>query len=233
MTPERLRQQVAGFLRRGFEPLTFTEAMRDPERKALAITFDDAYRSVPELALPVLSELGAPGTVFVPTADMGEGSLRAWPGIEEWVASPWERELTGASWTELRRLTDAGWEIGSHTRTHPHLVSLDDESLRQELQGSREDCVTATGLPCRSLAYPFGEADSRVAAAAKEAGYEAATTLADRIPAPANGRPDPMLWPRLGVHQQDGTARLRLKSAMFLRGRRVWNAAQGLRGVIR
>lgn len=181
----------------------------------------------------MLSELGVPATVFVPTADMAEGSLRAWPGIDEWIGTRWERELTGASWMELERLTDAGWEIGSHTRAHPHLTSLDDGSLRRELQGSREDCVAATGLPCRSLAYPYGEADSRVAAAAAEVGYEAAATLADRIPAPTNGHPDPMLLPRLGVHQQDDWARLRLKSELFLHGRRIWNAAQSLRRVVR
>lgn len=232
MTPERLSEQVAGFLGRGFRPLTFAEAARDHKGKALAVTFDDAYRSVPALALPVLSELGVPATVFVPTADMAEGSLRAWPGIDEWIGTRWQRELTGATWTELERLAEAGWEIGSHTRTHPHLTSLDDESLRRELQGSHQDCVAATGHPCRSLAYPYGEADSRVAAAAREVGYEAAGTLADRIPAPANGRPDPMLLPRLGVHQQDGRARLRLKSELFLHGRRIWNAAQDLRRVL-
>ena len=181
----------------------------------------------------MLSELGVPGTVFVPTADMAEGSLRVWPGIGEWVGTRWEPELTGASWAELARLIDAGWEIGSHTRTHPHLTSLDDESLRRELRGSREDCVAATNLPCNSLAYPFGEADSRVAAAAREAGYAAAATLADHIPAPTHGRPDPLLLPRLGVHQPDDSARLRLKSEIFLRGRWAWNAAQSLRRAVR
>jgi peptidoglycan/xylan/chitin deacetylase (PgdA/CDA1 family) len=233
VTPERLREQVGSFLRRGFEPLTFSEGVRAGKGKALVVSFDDAYRSVPELALPVLSELGVPATVFVPTGDMGEGALRVWPGVEEWVGTSWEAELTGASWAELERLSAAGWEIGSHTRTHPHLTSLDDESLRRELQGSREDCVAATGLPCDALAYPFGEADARVAAAAREAGYGSATTLADRIPAPLGGRPDPMLWPRLGVHQPDSAARLRLKSEMFLHARRVWNGAQSLRGAIR
>jgi peptidoglycan/xylan/chitin deacetylase (PgdA/CDA1 family) len=233
VTPERLREQVGEFLRRGFEPLTFSQALGNGERKALAVTFDDAYRSVPELALPVLLELGVPATVFVPTGDMEEGALRVWPGIEQWVGSQSERELRGASWAELGALSDAGWEIGSHTRTHPHLTGLDEESLRRELRGSREDCVAATGLPCTSLAYPYGEADSRVAAAAAEAGYEAATTLGDHIPAPSGGRRDPMLWPRLGVYQQDRAARLRLKSEAFLRGRWAWNAAQSLRGASR
>jgi len=233
VTPKRLREQVGGFLRQGYQPFTFSAALQNAEKKALAVTFDDAYRSVPELALPVLAELGVVGTVFVPTAEMGEGALRVWPGIEQWVGSRWEEELAGASWADLRRLSEAGWEIGSHTRTHPHLIGLDEESLRAELQGSREDCMAATGLACTSLAYPYGEANLRVAAAAKEAGYEAATTLADRIPAPTEGRPELMLWPRLGVHQQDGSARLRLKSEMFLRGRWAWNAAQSIRGVFR
>jgi peptidoglycan/xylan/chitin deacetylase (PgdA/CDA1 family) len=230
VTPNRLREQVGGFLRQGFQPLGFSEALRSDQKKVLAVTFDDAYRSVPDLALPVLAELGVVGTVFVPTAEVEEGALRVWPGIEQWVGSRWEGELRGASWAELHRLSEAGWEIGSHTRTHPHLLDLDGDSLHAELEGSRQDLIAATGLKCTSLAYPYGEADLRVAAAARAAGYEAAATLADRIPAPTAARPDPMLLPRLGVHQQDGAARLRLKSEMFLRGRWAWNAAQSLRG---
>jgi peptidoglycan/xylan/chitin deacetylase (PgdA/CDA1 family) len=223
---------VGVFLRRGFEPLTLSDAMRRSNGKSLAVTFDDAFRSIPELALPALADLGVPATVFVPTANMEEGSVRAWPEIEEWLGTPWERELTGAGWDEIGQLTDAGWEIGSHTRTHPHLVSLDDDSLRDELQRSREECTVGGGAPCRALAYPFGEADARVARTAGEVGYEVAATLADRIPPPTDGRPNPMLLPRLGVHQKDGPARLWLKSEVFLRGRRTWNAAQRLRSVL-
>lgn len=232
VTPQRLREQVAAFLRRGFEPLPLSDAVRRRRGRTLAVTFDDAFRSVPELALPVLAELGAPATVFVPTAGVGEGALRSWPEIQEWRGTRWERELTGAGWDDLARLAEAGWEIGSHTRTHPHLVSLDDESLRDELLRSREECAAGAGVPCRSLAYPFGEADPRVAEMARDAGYEVAATLADRIPAPIEGRPDPMLLPRLGVHQHDAPARLRLKSTAFLRSRRTWNAAQRLRSVL-
>ena len=39
-----------------------------PSPKAFAVTFDDAYRSVIELGFPILSRLGVPGTVFVPTS---------------------------------------------------------------------------------------------------------------------------------------------------------------------
>ena len=38
-----------------------------PAEKTLVVTFDDAHRSVLELAAPVMARLGVPGTVFVPT----------------------------------------------------------------------------------------------------------------------------------------------------------------------
>ena len=44
-----------------------TEPDALPERTAL-ITFDDGYRSVREVALPVLRRFGYPAVIFVPTA---------------------------------------------------------------------------------------------------------------------------------------------------------------------
>src|SRR5918996_3488079 len=41
-------------------------------RGRVAITFDDAYRSALEHAVPVLRELGLPATFFVPTRWIGE-----------------------------------------------------------------------------------------------------------------------------------------------------------------
>jgi peptidoglycan/xylan/chitin deacetylase (PgdA/CDA1 family) len=233
VTPDRLREQVRAFVRRGFEPLTFTEAVLSPRPRTLVVTFDDAYLSIPELALPVLAEMGVPATIFVPTAGTGQPSVRAWPGIDGWIGSSWETELTGATWTELDRLIEAGWEIGSHTRTHARLTQISDEQLWDELAGSREDCAAATGLPCRSIAYPYGDADARVAEAAERVGYEAGALLTDGIPKSGKNGHDPMMWPRLGVYENDRPPRLRLKSEAFLHAARLWNLAQRARGVIR
>ena len=43
--------------------------------RAIAITFDDGYCSVHNLALPVLQELGLPATVFVTSGYIGQGSM--------------------------------------------------------------------------------------------------------------------------------------------------------------
>ena len=47
-----------------------------------------------------------------------------WPGIDHWIGGPHETELVPMSWEELATLAAAGWEVGAHTRTHPHMTQL-------------------------------------------------------------------------------------------------------------
>lgn len=229
--PDALDRQLRWFLQRGFRPATFGEAVTNPTREArtLVVTFDDAYRSVVQLAFPILRRLGIPATVFAPTA-WGDGATpMSWPGIDHWVGTAWESELIGASWKELRELVNAGWEIGSHTRSHPHLTELDDAKLADELQESRADCEANVGAPCRSLAYPYGQVDDRVAEAARRAGYAVAATLSQPTHA-ARVRHDVMRWPRLGVYRSDGPTRLRIKVRLFRSSPRAWDLALAARG---
>lgn len=44
-------------------------------QRAVCITFDDGYRSIHELALPVLREFGLPATAFVTSGYIGQGSM--------------------------------------------------------------------------------------------------------------------------------------------------------------
>jgi peptidoglycan/xylan/chitin deacetylase (PgdA/CDA1 family) len=218
--PSELERQLGVLLARGYRGATFTDAVHSRDRRQLlAVTFDDAYRSISQHAFPILARLGLPATVFVPSAFAGRETPMAWPGIEDWLDGPHEAELTPMSWGELGRLADAGWEIGSHTRTHPRLTSLGDAALARELTGSRRDCEEALGRECRSLAYPYGDHDPRVVGAALEAGYEAAATL----PA-AWHRPEPLRWPRIGVYNADGARRFRLKVSPAVRRLRATGA---------
>jgi peptidoglycan/xylan/chitin deacetylase (PgdA/CDA1 family) len=213
VTPGALRRQVELLLGRGYVPATFGAAVAAaPATRTLAITFDDAFRSVFELAFPLLSELGAPATVFVPTQHVDSGRPMAWPGIDQWLGGPHEQELVGMSWNDVATLAGAGWEIGSHTRTHPRLTQLDDAELARELAGSRHDCEAQLAIPCLSLAYPYGDVDARVAAAAAGAGYHAAAELSRRL---RGGRA--LRWPRVGVYSADGEIRFRLKTGRALR----------------
>ena len=76
------------------------------------------------------------------------------------------------TWDELRSVVDRGFEVGSHTASHPHLPELTDSELDDELRRSKERLEDELERPCHYLAYPFGEQSPRVRAAARAAGYE-------------------------------------------------------------
>jgi peptidoglycan/xylan/chitin deacetylase (PgdA/CDA1 family) len=110
-----------------------------------------------------------------------------WPGIDQWVGNQYKSELTSVSWKDVRSLAAAGWEIGSHTCTHPHLTRCADANRARELRESRQRCEEELQSPCRSLAYPYGDWNVRVRHAAAQAGYVGAAALSawERAPAPA------------------------------------------------
>jgi len=214
VTPERLEAQLAFLVARGWRGVTFHEAVvRPPRGRVLAVTFDDAYHSVFERSWPVLRRLGLPGTVFVPTAQVNRWAPLRWPGIERWSAGPHAAELTPMSWDDLGELAACGWEIGSHTRTHAWLPRLDDAELYRELVDSREAITTRLGEPCRSIAYPYGAVDGRVAAAAAAAGYTAGAALS----AGCLLRQATLRWPRVGVYHRDGAVRFAAKASVGMR----------------
>jgi peptidoglycan/xylan/chitin deacetylase (PgdA/CDA1 family) len=228
VSPDNLTRQLSRLLDRGYVGVTFRQAVEDPpSSRTLAVTFDDAYRSVIELAWPILRRLGIPATVFVPTAFAGTERPMSWPGIEAWADGPDADELTPMSWDELGRLHADGWEIGSHTRTHPRLSELDPESLREELGGSRADCEARLGGPCTSLAYPYGDYNATVVEATARAGYSAAGTLARHVQ-----EATPLAWPRVGIYRGDGDRRFQIQvttTMRRLRASRAWRARLALR----
>jgi peptidoglycan/xylan/chitin deacetylase (PgdA/CDA1 family) len=223
VTPGAFEAQMGALVGRGWHGANFTEAVLDPPyRRTLVVTFDDGYLSVLELAKPILDRLELPATVFVPTAFMERRQPLLWPGVDRWLDSPFRDELEGMCWDDLRKLTELGWEIGSHTRTHPRLTQLDDEAAGEEIERSRRDCERELGISCTSLAYPYGAADQRIADAAGSAGYVAAAVLSSGL-FPRG----PLLWPRVGVYHRDGSLRFRLKAngaIRRLRASRLWPA---------
>jgi peptidoglycan/xylan/chitin deacetylase (PgdA/CDA1 family) len=222
VAPDRLERQLRHLVDRGYRGATFHDAVHAPQApRTLSVTFDDAYRSVRDLAEPILSALGLPGTVFAPTAFIGSDRPMEWPGIDRWRGDPHEVELTPMSWEELGALAEVGWEIGSHSRTHPRLTELDNPSLANQLSGSRVDCEEALGIECRTVAYPYGDVDARVVGAARAAGYVAAAELPPRLHPPSALR-----WPRIGIYHADRTLRFRAKVSPALRWLRARSGAR-------
>ena len=230
VTPERLERQLELLVKRGYRSVGFAQAVEAPPApRVVAITFDDAFRSVYDVAFPMMRRLGITGTVFVPTAWPGRQEPMSWPGIDQWADGPHEAELACMTWDQVRELHDAGWEIGAHTHTHPHLTQVDDATLADELRRSREVCTEQLGTPCVSVAYPYGDFDERVVEAAGRAGFTYAATLKASI-----FEPRPLAWPRVGIYHSEVDWRWRLKFSPVvnsLRASRIGHAVDRARGV--
>ncbi len=79
------------------------------------------------------------------------------------------------SWDEARSLVQRGYELGSHTVTHPILSRVGSEQLKRELAESRKKIEAETGSRCAAIAYPNGtprDYNAEVLKAVDEAGYE-------------------------------------------------------------
>ena len=194
VTPDGLRAQLSLLAERGYRWATFTDAVNGDEPGSVAsITFDDGIASAVEHGLPVLEEVGAPGTMFLTLSMLG------WGG---------RIDADGAA-----QLAELGWEIGSHTMTHPVLTNVDDRTLQAELATSKHELERITGRPCTAVSYPTGRCDARVVGAAEAAGYEAGAALEGATDVP----PGPLAWPRVGVRGDDSLAVFRVKCSRTVR----------------
>ncbi len=209
VTEECLAAHAEHLSRRGYEGLTFAEAERRRASRTLpartvVFTFDDAYRSTARAA-DILHRYGYPGTVFAVTSFADSGAHLSWAGIEHELSPETADQLAPLGWDELAALRDRGWEVGSHTLTHALLTECDDSRLAAELADSRRAIADRLG-GCETVAYPYGVADARVAAAAGRAGYAAACTLTG-----AHVADEPYLRPRVGMSSADTGHRLQAK----------------------
>jgi peptidoglycan/xylan/chitin deacetylase (PgdA/CDA1 family) len=147
-------------------------------RHPIVVSFDDGYLSDYTHAKPVLHRLGWPGVLNLQLNVIGPGGLTT---------------------KQIKSMLKVGWEVDSHTMTHPDLTTVSDAQLRTELVDSRKQLRARFGVPADFFAYPAGKYDAHVVAAVKAAGYKGATTTD-----PGFGtRSDPFTLPRVRVNGSD------------------------------
>jgi len=120
---------------------------------------------------------------------------------------------------ELRAMRDSGLcRFGSHAHHHEILTLLDDAALADGLAASRGFLERTLELPVEDVAYPNGDVDARVVAAARAAGYRRGYTVREAVSRPGN---DPLLLPRVLVGGYDTPSLLfwRLNRALLLGAR--------------
>ena len=129
---------------------------------AVAITIDDAYRSVYDVAFPMLRSYGYPFTVFVATDAVDQG-LDA-----------------NMSWDQMREMAAYGATFANHGAAHTSVIEqTNGESQAQRLARIRLDIDEGWQRLSEELAplpgvfaYPYGEYDSDSANLLQEMGLK-------------------------------------------------------------
>jgi peptidoglycan/xylan/chitin deacetylase (PgdA/CDA1 family) len=204
VSAREFERQIVTLRRRGYRPVLARD-IADSDRASFCVTFDDGYASVATTAAPILSTLGVPATVFVITECIG-GMIGA-PGG---VIAP------ALTWSQLRELAGAGWEIGSHSVSHKVLPLESEQGAWLELTDSKTAVESRIGAECSSFAYPYGRADPTSASKAREAGYKNAFVLTKRL-----GRDERFAYPRVAVLGGDGRFRFAIKTIRLGRAARA------------
>lgn len=133
----------------------------DRTKKPLIITFDDGYLDTLENAVPLIRKYGFLAHVFILPA------IRT----NSWDAPKGIKEAKLMDEAQILNLKALGVEIGVHGWSHRSLPLLDDEDLANEFQQSKKTAEEILQQPVQYFAYPYGDVDERVKAAARKAGF--------------------------------------------------------------
>ena len=144
--------------------LAFTAGRRQLPLKSVLLTFDDGYRSFVQYARPILKDYGFGATLFVYSDFIGGGSA--------------------LSWQDLRTLSEQGFDVQAHSKSHQNLRRKEGESeaayakrIEAELAFPATLFKKHLGRSSDVLAYPFGEMDDELLPYVAKYGYSAAFTV--------------------------------------------------------
>lgn len=167
------KAQMNYLKRNGYRVITVDQFMRflnfqEPiPAKTVVITIDSSWRSIRDIALPILKRYGFPATLFVATDFIGK------PGA--------------LTWGDIRYLDQNGIDIQCLSKSHQDLTTLKKgesfknywQNLEKELYQSKTLIQRNLAKECKYLAYPYGANNKLVMALTRKLGFQAAFTLKD------------------------------------------------------
>jgi peptidoglycan/xylan/chitin deacetylase (PgdA/CDA1 family) len=204
---EMFRRQMDYLHAKGYTGLSLAEAVRQISSgkittgNAFVLTFDDGYRDFYTHAFPVILQYGFPASVFLPASFIGRDNK----GL---------KEKEHLDWKQVKEIAETGISFGSHTFTHPGLISMKRETIEYEVRHSKEVIEENIGKPVETFSYPFSFPEAHHAfklmlkTCLTEAGY--ACGVSTRV-GTANTRDDIFFLKRLPVNSDDDMHFLKAK----------------------
>lgn len=197
---DKFEMQMRYLNEHGYATLLFEDLEKELPEKAVLVTFDDGFASVYRNAVPIMRKYGIKGNVFVPTKYVEE------------------KEEHFMSWENLRELcNNKEFSVAGHTHKHVDIRSLDEETMKEEIELSNSLIFQNLGIETKGFCMPYGKYDFRsIRRLRKHSQYQ---FIYASFYGQANGnRLLKSLIPRIGISNEDSLEVFRQK----LEGKSNW-----------
>ena len=117
--------------------------------KKVALTFDAAWGADDtDTLISVLKKYNATATFFV---------------VGEWVDKyP----------NEVKKLSDAGFDVMNHSATHPYMTNLNEDGMKEQLKVCNDKIAAITGKAPTLFRPPYGDYDNKVISTVESVGMK-------------------------------------------------------------
>ena len=171
VSPKLFNQHMQFLADNGYEPITLdtwcAAALHGSKlpNKPIIITFDDAWKTQFEIAVPILEKFGFKATFFAYTDVIGNRSTM--------------------TWEQLRQLAEKGNCIGCHSATHCNLTKKFDfeseeqykERINREIVDTKNMLEEHLGVQIRHFCYPYGYYNTEIFSMLESGGYVSGVTV--------------------------------------------------------
>ncbi len=167
VTPEIFDQQMKWLRENNYNVIPmkqFHEAIScgwDLPENPTVLTFDDGDLDQYDNAVSILEKYGFDGTFYI---------------VTRWLGDKYHM-----TWDMVKNLSNAGFTIGGHTRLHPNVAHLGENSLKIELLDSKTEIEGETGKTVEFFAYPGGAHSKNAENHVRDYGYLNAVTTEHRV----------------------------------------------------
>ena len=151
-------------------------AINSVPKKFVVLTFDDGNISDLITTAPILNGHGFGATFYITSG---------------WVGKPGR-----LNWEQVKELHDQGFDIGNHSASHPNMLHISEDEIREQIISFDEACAEHGVPKATSFAYPGGHHDRRMVKALAAEGYlMARRAVSPEYPLYDRGGPGPLYNP--------------------------------------
>jgi peptidoglycan/xylan/chitin deacetylase (PgdA/CDA1 family) len=128
-------------------------------KRSVVLTFDDGYEDNYTHALPILKKFSFTAVVFLVTDHIGKKNV--------WDSGT----IPLLNEKQIQEMQNHGIDFGSHTANHADMTQEKIETIKKELEKSRQAVESLTGRQDIAFCYPYSRLSAESKELVRQAGY--------------------------------------------------------------